>query len=471
MTIEKVVDPAKQAAIQVANDEFGDSGIVSTPTEPTPSAPAGGDGQPSAPAVTGTEPAAPAVGSEPVSPDADPSGIPVDPLATPDPATPIDPAAPVDPAAATPDDPNAAPAVEPTTPADPAADPTTPVEPDDGTFTTLEDVPPAEPADPTLPVTDFNAVSERIGYEVETLDDMEALVNQLKTPEDPFVNVSPLIKQAIEFERNGGDAKQFMSALAVNVETLSDRQALYEQSLVNKPELAADPEYAQQKFNREYTTKYGILEDEKLDVDFDSPEDYTQYLQDRKFAKQELEHTSKAARDNIKASQEKVMSEAPSANQERAEKAQAQNDRYVTDSNEFVNNFEGIQIPIDKEGKTLYNVSLDEVSRPLFNGWVKEPATFLQHIGIPDDGSDVDVEALNAHMAITAMMATTGEKGFGATFYGKMTERLNKGTLEHELIHPAPTNTTPGAVPPQQVNELDETVEAFEELVAGSKPA
>ncbi len=480
-TPEKVIDPHRLEAEGLI-DEFGEGGIVTSQTPLTPSATPGGDGQPPAAAEPGTEPAAPAAGSEPViDPD---GGIHVDPhapgTAPPAPAEPAAAAPPAEPAPAEPTPAEPAPAepgTEPIPPAEPGteppAEPTTPEpDPNSGAFTELGAPAVPAPADPALPVIDYTALSERIGYEVENLEDVEMLVSQLDKPIDPLKDVSPFMQQAIEFERNGGDAKQFMSALAIPIDTLSDRGALFQKYLADHPDLKDNPEYAQQKFNREYNTKYGILEEnEKLDVDFENPEDLLQYQQDRKFAKQEFEHESKTAKIELKAAQDKIMTEAPTMSQANADKAQRQHDNYTAASDEFVKDFDGIQIPIDVEGKTVYNVSLNEASRPLFNKWVKDVPAFLEHIGIPSDGSDVDVEKLNSHMAMEAIMSTTGKDGFGTIFASRMTERVNAKTLENELIHPADPNTTPGVTPAPQVDELTEAVEGFTELAANSKPA
>jgi hypothetical protein len=419
------------------------SNSTAAPAEPTPVAEPSGSGQP--------DPSLPLDGAgQGGNPTPTPSG---------DPEPPAPPAPAADPNAATPEPP--ANPNEPEPPAEPKPHDKD-ITPDNGLFTTHEPDPEPPAIDPEPPLTlDFEALSEGTGYEIESQDDIVELVNSLKAT-DPYEGVSPLLRQAIELEQGGGDVKQFLSILSVDVDKLSDKQVLYEDYMAKNPALAEDREYAQQKFEREYNAKYGILGDEKLDVDFDTPEEYNAYLRDRDFVKKELAHEAKLSKDGLRKTQEDALANIPSASNEPSPEAQQIQEQYHEQSADYLERFETLQIPIDEEGKTFYNVPMNEESKPLLEGWAKNPAEFLETIGIPSDGGPIDTETLLTHMALTASLSVSGKNSFGNTLAAALTERINANTLEHQLENPAPPNTpAPAAGGGSPAGELAEAIDAL----------
>lgn len=454
--IEK--NPERADAVVVA-DEFSEIKEIEGPSNPDNKEPTGG-GQPeggdgTAPVVV-PEPAAetPAVPAKPE--DTDPSP------ANPDPEKPAASAAPETPE--TPETPVAGSNEEPVVPAEDI------VVPETGQFTQEEEPLAVDPSvTPEVNEQRYEALSERTGFDISNDDDIVALVEDLGKV-DPLEGVSPLLKKAIDIEKGGGDVKQFLSILRVNVEGLDPKKALFEKYLNSNPDLAKDEAYAKEKFDRDYDMKYGILANEKLDVDFENDGEYAQYLKDREFAKKELEWNGNAAKAELQGKQDELLTEAhvPVQDNTPSEEAQQMQTQYVEDAAAFMEDFETIQIPIDKEGKSHFSVPMNSESRPLLAEWSKTPSKFFDYIGVPSDGKSINAEALNSHMAMTAMLAVGGEKGFGYIFANAMTERINSGTIEHELVNPAPTDKpsgTPEAAPAQ--SEFEEGIGALANLVAG----
>jgi len=311
----------------------------------------------------------------------------------------------------------------------------------------------------SAPEMDYETLSEKSGYEVHSEDDVVDVIRHLET-KDPYEKVSPLLKKAIEFEEKGGDVRQYFQVLGVPTDTLTAKEALRQQFFSANSKLAqGNRELANNRFERDYAAKYSILHENFEDTDFDTTEKYNQWVQDKENAKAELEWEGNEAKETLDSQRDEVLESAPSQAQMSDEEATKIQAKWDSDSSSFVNHFEAIQLPVDKENKTFYNLGLNDQTKPVFQEWAKEPTKFLEYIGFGSDQKSVDAERLLTHMAFAAAFSGTGEFAAGAQFAKHLTERVNKGTLESRLENPKGTKTIPSGQP--QKGDVMEAVEAL----------
>lgn len=355
------------------------------------------------------------------------------------------------------------------TPADEAAEENT--ENESSPFTTVEDEELNEnnsSAEEEEFVSDdeyFTELSEKIGYEVTTDEDLITLVRHLDS-QDPLEGVSPLLKQVIEFESNGGDVREYFNVLSVNSESLSEKEAMWHKFKISNSTLSQEsPEFARQKFERDFDTKYKILSDQRGEDDFDSQEDFANFKRDQEYLRQELKWESQEAKKELDASREEALKTAPVQAQVNIEEQQRLLAEYQEQASYYKENFDTLQIPIDAEGKTNYNIGLNEKSRPMFEEWMDSPSKFLDYIGIGSDQKTVNAELLAANMALIAAFSVDGEHSVGAQFANAMTERLNKNSVESRLENPAPEGGKSNSGGEGGKSELQEAVEAFRDDV------
>ena len=343
-------------------------------------------------------------------------------------------------------------------------------EPDDSPFTTITDDEETEDEEieDEVPEIDFEEISEKVGYEINSRDELISLIRELDQ-KDPLEGLSPLLRQAAKFEQNGGNVKEYFNVLSVDTEQLGDKDVMWHKFKQENSQLAQEkPDFAREKFEREFNSKYRILSENKEIDDFDSDDEYNQWVKDRDYMKNNLEYEADKARKAIESEREKVLKDNPS----KADMNQQVDDeiiqRYETDSKFYKENFESLQVPIDPEGKTYYNIGLNDASRPLFEKWLDNPSEFLQHLGFNPDKS-IDAEALAQNIALVAAFSVDGENSVGHQFSKAMQERLAKDTVEKRLENPDPEGGRSGSGGQGSGNQVQEAIEALRDDVMKSR--
>ncbi len=340
----------------------------------------------------------------------------------------------------------------------------TPAEEEDSPFTTEgdEEIEKTEETDDTPDDTEyFNELSNQIGYEVGSEEDLVSLVRELST-KDPLDGVSPLMRQVLEFESNGGDIREYFNVLSVNTDNLSEKDAMWHKFSVDNSSLAQENnEFARQKFDRDFKTKYKILSDNRVEDDFDTAEEYQSFVKDKEYASLELKYEGDQAKQFLSDNKEEALRTAPPQAQVNEDEQREIYEAYKGDAEYYKSNFDTLQIPIDTEGSTSYNIGLNEKSRPMFEGWMDDPSTFLEYIGIGSDQKSIDAESLASNMALIAAFSVDGEYSVGAQFAKAMTERVNRNSVETRLENPAPEGGRASSGVSAGSNELQEAIEAF----------
>jgi hypothetical protein len=350
------------------------------------------------------------------------------------------------------------------TPADEASDES---ESEDSPFTTVEDSEHDENTDSYEEEDDipdeeyFEDLSNRIGFEVTSEEDVVTLVRNL-AEKDPLEGLSPLLQKAAEFESNGGDVREYFNVLSVNTDNLSEKEAMWHKFKSENSTLSQDsPEFARQKFERDFNTKYKILSDQRAEDDFDTDEEYAAFKSNQAYAKEELQWESNTAKRELAAERDDALASAPPQAQVNQEESARVYQEYLEEASYYKENFETLSIPIDKEGKTHYNIGLNEKSRPIYESFLDSPAKLLDYIGIGSDQKSIDAEAFAQNAALLAAFAVDGEFSVGAQFANAMTERLNRNSVETRLENPAPEGGKSNSGGEGGQGDLSEAVEAL----------
>ena len=137
---------------------------------------------------------------------------------------------------------------------------------------------------------------------------------------------------------------------------------------------------ARQKFEREFNTKYKILSDNRSEEDFDSEAEFQSFVKDKQYASLELKYEADKAKSSLTTNQEEALKTAPPQAQVNEEAQKEMYNKYNEEARYFKSNFDTLQIPIDDSGKTLYNIGLNEESRPIFEGYMDDPSSFLEEV-------------------------------------------------------------------------------------------
>lgn len=338
-------------------------------------------------------------------------------------------------------------------------------EPEDSPFTTVEDDyeegdEESEEEEYVAPSLDFEELSNQIGYEVTSEEDIAQLVRSLSS-KDPYEDLSPMLKQAAEFERNGGDVREYFNVLSVDTEALAPKEALWHKFKTDNSALAQEnSEFARQKFEKEFNSKYQILNQDKTVDDFETIEEYNNFLSEKKFAQNELEWESKNAKSELEKNREEAFKSAPAKPQVDEQRQRELYESYQQEASYYKENFEALQLPVDEKGKTFYNIGLNEASKPLFDEWMDNPANFLEHLGINQDNT-IDAEKLAQNIALIAAFSVEGENSVGVQFAKAMTERINRNTVETRLENPAPEGGKTATSFQSGGNDMAEAIEAL----------
>lgn len=324
----------------------------------------------------------------------------------------------------------------------------------------------------------FTDISEATGYEIKNDEDIVALVNHLHEKSEannqapPIDKYSPALQEAIRLETEGGDVRQYFSMLSVD-DTMLDKlphKELLRKDFMSKNATIAEtnPDFAEKKFEREFSERYGILNTDYSEADFDTDEEYQKYLDDKEYLKGELQVETDIAKKTIKELRSKAMQPGPNSPPTMTEEESRQiNEQYTQNVNAFVGDFEAIQIPLDPNGESLFNVALNDKSKPLFDQWLNNPSDFLEHIGISKDGKTFDVERLGSHIALSAAFSIAGDKSVGNLIRQHLSEQGNLQAIERRLQNVGRNDNISGSGGEQELTDEQEALLKFKELNTG----
>jgi hypothetical protein len=332
-------------------------------------------------------------------------------------------------------EPVAEPAAEPAKESEPepAKEPEVAAEPEKAPEKAPEAAPEAAPvagAKQEEYVSAFTELSKVAGSEITSFGDIVGALkeySQLKS--DPFKGVSPALREAIEAEKKGIPPATFFSVTSVDPDKMTAKDLLRRKFHLENPTLASeDPEFADMKFEADYEAKFSILGESRAEDDFDRPEQYQRYLNERKFAEKALSFESKQAKGLINDWKAKALAVAPAEEGPSQEDIEAANQRYTAETELVMSKLS--DLPVKVSDKETFNVALTKAEKEQVKGYLADPSKFLSMIGF---GSDT----LNQAVFAQAVAWLVAKDSVGERLAVQRIESKNKEVVTRKIENPS----------------------------------
>lgn len=276
-------------------------------------------------------------------------------------------------------------------------------------------------------VEGFNSLSAETGVKLTSDSDIvDSLKELAQYRSGKIPGVSPTLVKAIEIEKQGGNLNAFFRALSREPDKMSEVDLLRESFLEKSERAKTNPSLASKDFERSMKQNYGsYLTYESIKDAEEKKEFYEKNSEDIDYQKELYKNDVEQSKKAFKELQEKFPVE-----QKQAGMTQAQLDElsklHLKESSAAFSAFKAVDIPI--EGEDKFAVGLTDKTKPIVEGWLKDPEKFLNAIGFSPD--KIDYARLRDVMAVIADISS-GD--FGKRFQGHVLASKNVKTLEEEL--------------------------------------
>lgn len=254
-----------------------------------------------------------------------------------------------------------------------------------------EEEPEEQPSEEPSVDQRFQELSDLTGLELSSYDDvLENLNIAAQAKKDPlgYAGVSPSIKAAIEAEQKGIPPQKFFSVSSIDPDKLGEKDLLRQNYMLNNPD--DDQEFLHMSFEREYDQKYGILNEEKSEDDFDSPQEYQKYLNDKKFAEKMLANESSKAKQNIGQWKEKALT--PEKQGPSEEEQQRMDRAYAMETDRVMSKFNNLQVKMGEND--TYNFKLNDEDKQAIRSRIENLTDFFKEIGVDSENQKIDQQKL-----------------------------------------------------------------------------
>lgn len=321
---------------------------------------------------------------------------------------------------------------------------------DDGTSTDSPAETTAAPESDQQQINDdeevYTQISEETGIDVASDDDVINSLKELsdfRKNKDSAPELSKAIRQAIEVEKSGGNLAVHFTRTGMDFDKMDAKEVLRQNFFKKEAKLhASNPEFAQMKFERQFTDSYGKwLDYEKLT----SQEDKDDFVEESgqkniDYEKMMFENDVSNAKEELNAWKEEATPVAQPQNGGMTEdEATEFAEKYQERAKVALSNFEAVSIEMG-EGLDDFSLGLNDKTSPLVKQWAASPADFLAAIGF--EGKEIDVERLLPVMTLIAE-ADNGTLGGRIAKFATDSETLD--TIKNKVDKP--TSSTSPAVP------------------------
>lgn len=315
----------------------------------------------------------------------------------------------------------------------------------------------------------YLALSEETGVEVTSDDDVIDKLKELASLREgsDLSKLSPAIQAAIKVEQEGGNLSEHFARVSMDFGKMDTKEVLRQQFFKNDAKLyGTNPKLAQMKFERHFNEKYGKWESYNNLTDDSDKEDFLdEHGQDSiDYEKMMLENDSALAKEELQVWKdevkpvEKQATEGGLTEKESADYAT----KYSAKAEETLTSFNSVAISMG-EGATDFELGLNEATKPLVEGWIKNPSTFLQDIGF--NGQEIDTQRL---MPIMTLLAEASIGNLGGKIAKFTVDSEDVETIRQAQEKP---NGKTGADSSQDRGGLDEWEQIGEEAQKASETA
>ncbi len=311
------------------------------------------------------------------------------------------------------------------TPVEPAPNepPTEPNEPP------IEPVPAEPPTEPIVetPTFDYSGLSKSTGFALEGQGDVETLLNEHKElkSRDIYHGIEPHAQLFDKALKAGMDMQQYLSAMVMDPEKMSNAQAIKARYELDNAELfREDPDFADVKFRREQDAKYGGIDSPpKQESDFETLEEHATWKQqweaDNDYLKREQANQGKMAKNTLtewKAKNTTLPEQGPPVDNSKVV------EQYHGEIDTVVGKGEGMDVDM---GGEVFKYSMPEEKRREIGELMKDPFKALESLGYTAQTGNIDVARLYGVLYQQASM-----EGLGAKMSEYVLEKHNTQTIE-----------------------------------------
>ena len=272
---------------------------------------------------------------------------------------------------------------EPEAPSDPS-DPNNPDFPDGNEPS--EPVEPNEPTEPEVPSEPedngeeeyYSSLTEATGYEITSSDDIVAMAQRLDyLEENPYENLPKEAQMVVNAISNGGDYKNSLRLLSLDVENLRDKEALRESYFLDS-KVSSNRELAELQFEKDFDNKYGILDELNKISDQDERAEFeAENERAIKLAKLSFEQDVKDAKERINGFVDENTTKSPVdsiSKEEREEFLQ----NHVNSVEQTVSEFDGVTFSFGDNGDIKFNLQLTEEQQEGLQNFLTNPEDFFR---------------------------------------------------------------------------------------------
>lgn len=275
---------------------------------------------------------------------------------------------------------------------------------------------------------DFTSLSDEIGFEVRSNEDIVSSLKELKDYRSgKILGLSPALTRAMEIEKQGGNVSAYFQALSMEEDKMDEKEVL-QHVFLQKDEVAkSNPKLAKMDFERDFRAKYSTyLSHQSLKDESEKAAFYEKNADEIEYQKEKYNFAVGQARQEVKDFKEKFPISVQSG------LTAAQRDEIINNHNREVDgvmkNFKAIDIPI--EGEEVFKLGVDAETGPIVEKWAKDPQSFFEAIGFKERMNREDYTTF--HNVLVAV-ANFSQGKFGSRFKEQILSNKNLNTIENEL--------------------------------------
>lgn len=320
-----------------------------------------------------------------------------------------------------------------------------PASPDSGAATS---------ADPNNGTTDLIAeyrksISQKTGVEFKSDDEIierltkltayEQELNTLKN-KNPYDGLDPLAVDMDKATKSGIDINLYWEARQMDPDKLDAKESLRREYLLKHAVPGVDSKVLERRFEREFQTKYGIIDRQMDETERESSKDQIEA------AKDDLATDSVLAKRYLQDwKQKNVTIPDPAKNGPSQEELAQKRDEYLNRVDSFVDGSDTLEIPV---GDKVFKYGLDEHRDDIRNA-LKNPVEALKEIlGVDVQTGAIDEQRFGA--SIAALMAFDG---IGQKLAEFGVEQFNHQTITQRTTTPAPPQQQLGGAIPERTHD------------------
>jgi hypothetical protein len=286
---------------------------------------------------------------------------------------------------------------------------------------------------------------DQIIDEIRSGRDLKVKFSESETRLKTLDSLDPLALDIDRAVKAGMDVDLYLSARKMDPEKMDEKESLRREFLIKNPKLVAqDPEFANQKFEREFSSKYQILTEDL------SPEELLQKQSDIDFMKRSQRADAMNAKEFLAdwKSKNVTLPETSSRDMDKTELVQ----KYLSGADSFADSLTVVSVPVEDQ---VFNLGLEDSIGEIRKD-MKDPINTLKRLGVDLVGGNIDPDLFGDTLARLYALENIGPK-----LSTWALEQNASATVKATLTGATPTQSLAGGALPEKDHDV-KVAEAFE---------